>query len=113
MVFSHDPSENINAEFTVSVRGTNLIKVHGNELNYSIPRGIRLGLTNEERQLVVESMVKIFSVGRYDSVINYIGDVHSWYISSETCRFCGIYGSTYINTKSYHPQIIGRLPKKE
>ena len=113
LVFSHDPNENLEGEVTVSIRGTNLLKIRGKDLIYSIPVGIRLSLTNEERQLVVESMVKIFSVGRYDSVINYIGDVHSWYISSETCRFCGIYGSTYINTKSYHPQIIGRLPKKE
>lgn len=113
LVFSHDPNENLEGEITVSIRGTNLIKIHGKDLIYSIPRGIRLGLTDKERQLVVESMVKLFSVGRYDSVINYIGDVHSWSISSETCRFCGIHGSTYINSKSYRPQIIGRLPKKE
>lgn len=113
LVFSHDPSENIEGEITVSIRGTNLLKIRGKDLIYSIPGGIRLSLTNVERQLVVESMVKIFSVGRYDSVINYIGDVHSWYISSETCRFCGIYGSTYINTKSYRPQIVGKLPRKD
>ena len=113
LVFSHDPDENLEGEITVSIRGTNLLKVRGKDLIYSIPRGIRPGLTDKERQLVVESMVKLFSVGRYDSVINYIGDVHSWYISSEICRFCNIYGGTYINSKSYHPQIIGRLPKKE
>lgn len=113
LVFSHDPSENLEGEITVSIRGTNLIKIRGKDLIYSIPRGIRLGLTDKERQLVVENMVKLFSVGQYDSVINYIGDVHSWSISSETCRFCGIHGSTYINSKSYRPQIIGRLPKKE
>lgn len=113
LVFSHDPSENIEGEITVPIRGTNLLKIRGKDLIYSIPGGIRLSLTNEERQLVVESMVKIFSVGQYKSVINYIGDVYSWYISSEICRFCNIYGDTYINSKSYRPQIIGRLPKKE
>lgn len=113
LVFSHDPNENINGEFTVSVRGTNLIKVHGNELSYNIPRGIRLGLTSEERQLVVKNITILFSAGKYSNVTKYIGDLHSWYISSEICRFCNIYGNTYINSKSYRPQIIGRLPKKE
>lgn len=113
LVFSHDPSVNINGEFTVSVRGTNLFKIRGKDLIYSIPRGIRLGLNEKERKLVVESVITLFSVGQYKSVINYIGDVHSWYISSEICRFCNIYGNTYINSKDYRPQIIGRIPKKE
>ena len=113
LVFSHDPSENLEGEITVSIRGINLLKIRGKDLIYSIPRGIRLGLNDKERKLVVESMVKLFSVGRYDSVINYIGDVHSWSISSETCRFCGIHGSTYINSKSYRPQIVGKLPRKD
>ena len=112
LVFSHEPNENLEGEVTVSIRGTNLLKVRGKDLIYSIPRGIRLDLNEKERKLVVESVITLFSVGQYKSVINYIGDVHSWYISSEICRFCGIYGSTYINTKSYHPQIIGRLPKR-
>lgn len=113
LVFSYDPSENLECEITVSIRGTNLLKIRGKDLIYSIPRGIRLGLNEKERKLVVESVITLFSVGQYKSVINYIGDVHSWYISSEICRFCNIYGGTYINSKSYHPQIIGRLPKKE
>lgn len=112
LVFSHDPSENLEGEITVSIRGTNLLKIRGKDLIYSIPRGIRLGLNEKERKLVVESVITLFSVGQYKSVINYIGDVYSWYISSETCRFCGIHGSTYINSKSYRPQIIGRLPKR-
>lgn len=113
LVFSHDPNENLEGEITVSVRGTNLLKVSGKDLIYYIPRGIRLSLTSEERQLVVDSVITLFSVGQYKSVINYVGDVHSWYISPEICRFCGIHGSTYINSKSYRPKIIGRLPKKE
>ena len=113
LVFSHDPSENLEGEINISIRGTNLLKVRGKDLIYSIPRGIRLGLNDKERKLVVESVITLFSVGQYKSVINYIGDVHSWYISSEICRFCNIYGVTYINSKSYHPQIIGKLPKKE
>lgn len=113
LVFSHDPNENLEGEVTVSIRGTNLLKVRGNDLIYSIPGGIRLGLNDKERKLVVESVITLFSVGQYKSVINYIGDVYSWYISSEICRFCNIYGDTYINSKSYRPQIIGILPKKE
>jgi len=113
LVFSHDPSENIKGEITVSVRGTNLLKIYGKELIYFIPRGIRLSLTNEERKLVVENITTLFSVGQHKTITNYIGDLHSWSISSETCRFCGIHGYTYINSKSYRPQIIGRLPKKE
>lgn len=113
LVFSHDPNENLEGEVTVSVRGTNLLKVSGKELIYFIPRGIRLSLTNEERKLVVENITTLFSVGQHKTITNYIGDLHSWSISSETCRFCGIHGSTYINSKSYRPQIIGRLPKKE
>lgn len=112
LVFSHDPSENLEGEITVSVRGTNLLKIHGKDLIYSIPRGIRLGLNEKERKLVVDSVISLFSVGQYKSVINYIGDVYSWYISSEICRFCNIYGDTYINSKSYRPQIVGKLPRK-
>lgn len=112
LVFSHDPSENINAEFTVSVRGTNLIKVHGKELSYNIPRGIRLGLTNEERQLVVKNITTLFSAGKYSNVTKYIGDLHSWYISSEICRFCNIHGDTYVNSKSYRPQLVEQFPRK-
>jgi hypothetical protein len=111
LVFSHDPSENINGEFTVSVRGTDLIKVQGKELIYNIPRGIRLGLTNEERQLVVKNITTLFSAGKYSNVTKYIGDLHSWYISSEICRFCNKYGDTYINSKSYSPQLVAN-PKK-
>ena len=113
LVFSHDPNENIKGDITVSIRGTNLLKIYGKELIYFIPRGIRLSLTNEERKLVVENITTLFSVGQHKTITNYIGDLHSWSISSETCRFCGIHGSTYINSKSYRPQIIGRLPKKE
>lgn len=113
LVFSHDPSENLEGEITVSIRGTNLLKIYGKELIYFIPRGIRLSLTNEERKLVVVNITTLFSVGQHKTITNYIGDLHSWSISSETCRFCGIHGSTYINSKSYRPQIIGRLPKKE
>lgn len=112
LVFSHDPNENLEGEITVSVRGTNLLKVRGKDLIYSIPRGIRLGLNEKERKLVVEYVITLFSVGQYKSVIDYIGDVYSWYISSEICRFCNIYGNTYINSKSYSPQLIAQFPKK-
>lgn len=112
LVFSHDPNENLEGEITVSVRGTNLLKVRGKDLIYSIPRGIRLGLNEKERKLVVEYVITLFSVGQYKSVINYIGDVYSWYISSEICRFCNIYGNTYINSKTYSPQLIAQFPKK-
>lgn len=112
LVFSHDPNENLEGEITVSVRGTNLLKVRGKDLIYSIPRGIRLGLSEKERKLVVGYVITLFSVGQYKSVINYIGDVYSWYISSEICRFCNIYGNTYINSKSYSPQLIAQFPKK-
>ena len=37
LVFSHDPNENIKGGISVSVRGTNLLKLHGKELIYSIP----------------------------------------------------------------------------
>ena len=113
LVFSHDPSENLEGEITVSVRGTNLLKVSGKDLIYYIPRGIRLSLTSEERQLVVDSVITLFSVGQYKSVINYVGDVHSWYISSEICRFCNIYGDTYINSKSYRPQLVARTIERK
>lgn len=112
LVFSHDPDENLEGEITVSIRGTNLLKVHGKDLIYSIPRGVRLDLNEKERKLVVESVITLFSVGQYKSVMNYIGDVHSWYISSEICRFCNIHGVTYINSKSYRPQLIAQFPKK-
>lgn len=111
LVFSHDPNENLEGEITVSVRGTNLLKVRGKDLIYSIPRGIRLGLNEKERKLVVECVITLFSVGQYKSVINYIGDVYSWYISSEICRFCNIHGVTYINSKSYRPKLVAN-PKK-
>ena len=112
LVFSHDPSENLEGEITVSLRGTTLLKIRGKDLIYSIPRGIRLGLNDKECKLVAGSIITLFSVGQYKSVINYIGDVHSWYISSEICRFCGVYGETYINSKSYSPQLIAQFPKK-
>lgn len=106
LVFSHDSNENLEGEVSVSVRGTNLLKVRGKDLIYSIPRGIRLDLNEKERKLVVDSVISLFSVGQYKSVINYIGDVYSWYISSEICRFCNIYGDTYINSKSYRPRLL-------
>lgn len=112
LVFSHDPNENIKGEITVSVRGTNLLKVHGKELIYAIPRGIRLSLTSEERQLVVKNITTLFSSGKYSNVNKYIGDLHSWYISSEICRFCNIHGDTYINSKSYSPQLVAQFPRK-
>lgn len=112
LVFSHDPNENIKGGISVSVRGTNLLKLHGKELIYSIPRGIRLSLTSEERQVVVENVNILFSIGKYSNVTKYIGDLHSWYVSSEICRFCGVYGETYINSKSYRPQLIAQFPKK-
>lgn len=112
LVFSHDPNENIKGEISVSVRGTNLLKLQGKEIIYSIPRGIRLSLTSEERQVVVENVNILFSIGKYSNVIKYIGDLHSWYVSSEICRFCGVYGETYINSKSYHPQLVAQFPKK-
>jgi hypothetical protein len=112
LVFSHDPSENITGEITVSIRGTDLLKLHGKEIIYSIPRGIRLALTSEERQVVVENVNILFSIGKYSNVIKYIGDLHSWYVSSEICRFCGVYGETYINSKSYRPQLVAQFPKK-
>lgn len=111
-MFSHDPNENIKGEISVSVRGTNLLKLQGKEIIYSIPRGIRLSLTSEERQVVVENVNILFSIGKYSNVIKYIGDLHSWYVSSEICRFCGVYGETYINSKSYHPQLVAQFPKK-
>ena len=43
------------------------------------------------------------SVGKNKYVFSYIGTVSNWYISSEICRFCNIYGDTYINSKSYQP----------
>lgn len=100
LVFSHNPNENLEGEVTVSVRGTNLLKVRGKDLIYSIPRGIRLDLNEKERKLVVESVITLFSVGQHKTITNYIGDLHSWYISSEICRFCNIYDGTYINSKS-------------
>ena len=112
LVFSHDPNENIKGEISVSARGTNLLKLHGKEIIYSIPRGIRLSLTSEERQVVVENVNILFSISKYSNVIQYIGDLHSWYVSSEICRFCGVYGETYINSKSYHPQLVAQFPKK-
>ena len=45
------------------------------------------------------------------TVTNYIGDLHSWSISSEICRFCGIHGNTYINSKSYKPEIKNKSVK--
>jgi len=111
LVFSHDPNENLEGEITVSIRGTNILKVRGKDLIYSIPRGVRLDLNDKERQLVVGSMIKLFNAGQYNTVINYIGDVYSWYISSEICRFCNIYGDTYINSKSYNPGTVNKTTK--
>ena len=112
LVFSYDPKENIKHQISVSVRGTTLIKVCKGELIYSIPNGIRLSLTKDERILLTKSLETLMSVGKYKYVFNYIGTVSNWYISSEICRFCNIYGNTYINSKSYSPQLIAQFPKK-
>lgn len=112
LVFSYDPKENIKHQISVSVRGTTLIKVCKGELIYSIPNGIRLSLTKDERILLTKSLNTLMSVGKYKYVFNYIGTVSNWYISSEICRFCNIYGNTYINSKSYSPQLIAQFPKK-
>lgn len=112
LVFSYDPKENIKHQISVSVRGTTLIKVCKGELIYSIPNGIRLSLTKDERILLTKSLNTLMSVGKYKYVFNYIGTVSNWYISSEICRFCNIYGNTYINSKSYSHQLIAQFPKK-
>lgn len=112
LVFSYDPKENIKHQISVSVRGTTLIKVCKGELIYSIPNGIRLSLTKDERILLTKSLNTLMSVGKYKYVFNYIGTVSNWYISSGICRFCNIYGVTYINSKSYSPQLIAQFPKK-
>lgn len=111
LVFSYDPKENIKHQISISVRGTTLIKVCKGELIYSIPNGIRLSLTKDERILLTKSLETLMSVGKYKYVFSYIGTVSNWYISSEICRFCNIYGVTYINSKSYRPQIVAN-PKK-
>ena len=112
LVFSYDPKENIKHQISISVRGTTLIKVCKGELIYSIPNGIRLSLTKDERILLTKSLETLMSVGKYKYVFSYIGTVSNWYISSEICRFCSIYGDTYINSKSYSPQLIAQFPKK-
>ena len=111
LVFSYDPKENIKHQISVSIRGTTLIKVCKGELIYSIPNGIRLSLTKDERILLTKSLETLMSVGKYKYVFSYIGTVSNWYISSEICRFCNIYGVTYINSKSYRPQIVAN-PRK-
>lgn len=111
LVLSYDPKENIKHQISVSVRGTTLIKVCKGELIYSIPNGIRLSLTKEERILLTKSLETLMSVGKYKYVFNYIGNVSNWYISSEICRFCSIYGDTYLNSKSYRPKLVA-TPKK-
>lgn len=111
LVFSYDPKENIKHQISVSIRGTTLIKVCKCELIYSIPNGIRLSLTKDERILLTKSLETLMSVGKYKYVFSYIGTVSNWYISSEICRFCNIYGVTYINSKSYRPQIVAN-PRK-
>ena len=114
LVFSHDPSEDLRNQMSVSVRGITLLKVNSKDISYNIPRGIRLRLTSEERKLLTDNLLTLMGVGEYNTVLNYTGgDLHSWYISSEICRFVGTNGDVYINSKSYRPQIIGRLPKKE
>lgn len=103
LVFSYDPKENIKHQISVSIRGTTLIKVCKGELVYSIPNGIRLRLTKEEGILLTKSLNTLMSVGKDRYVFSYIGTISNWYISSEICRFCNIYGDTYINSKSYNP----------
>ena len=111
LVFSHDPKEDIKGQISISVRGTTLMKVCKGEIIYSIPNGIRLSLTKEEGILLTKSLNTLMSVGKYKYVFSYIGTLSNWYISSEICRFCNIYGNTYINSKSYSPQLIAN-PKK-
>lgn len=103
LVFSYDPKENIKHQISVSVRGTTLIKVCKGDLIYNIPNGIRLRLTKEESISLTKSLNTLMSVGKDKYVFSYIGTVSDWYISSEICRFCNIYGDTYINSKSYNP----------
>lgn len=103
LVFSYDPRENIKHQISVSSRGTTLIKVCKGDLIYTIPNGIRLRLTKEEGILLTKSLNTLMSVGKDKYVFSYIGTVSDWYISSKICRFCNIYGDTYINSKSYKP----------
>lgn len=103
LVFSYDPKENIKHQISISVRGTTLIKVCKGDLIYNIPNGIRLRLTKEESISLTKSLNTLMSVGKDKYVFSYIGTVSHWYISSEICRFCNIYGDTYINSKSYNP----------
>lgn len=69
LVFSYDPKENIKHQISVSVRGTTLIKVCKGELIYSIPNGIRLSLTKDERLLLTKSLNTLMSVGKYKYVL--------------------------------------------
>lgn len=110
LVFSYDPKENIKHQILVSIRGTTLIKVCKGELTYSIPNGIRLSLTKDERILLTKSLETMMRAGN-KYVFTYLGTLKDWYISSEICRFCNIYGDTYINSKSYNPRVVNKTTK--
>jgi len=110
LVFSYDPKENIKHQISVSIRGTTLIKVCKGELVYSIPNGIRLHLTKDERILLTKSLETIMRKGN-KYVFTNLGTLNDWYISSEICRFCNIYGDTYTNSKSYKPELKNKSIK--
>ena len=96
LVFSHDPSDNVDGQFTVSLRGITLLKVKGRYIEYRIPtRGNKTYFSEEEYALMRNCFKEIFRIGS-STVESCYGRLHDWRISRDMFRFVSYIGNVCI-----------------
>ena len=96
LVFSHDPSDNVDGQFTVSLRGITLLKVKGRYIEYRIPtRGSKTYFSEEEYSLMRNCFKEIFRIGS-STVESCYGRLHDWHISKNMFRFVSYIGNVCI-----------------
>lgn len=96
LVFSHDPSDNVDSQFTVSLRGITLLKVKGRYIEYRIPtRGSKTYFSEEEYSLIRNCFKELFRIGS-STVESCYGRLHDWRISRDMCRFVSYIGNVCI-----------------
>lgn len=96
LVFSHDPSDNVDGQFTISFRGITLLKVKGRYIEYRIPtRGGKTYFSENEYNLMRNCFKELFRIGS-STVESCYGRLHDWRISRDMCRFVSYIGNVCI-----------------
>ena len=96
LVFSHDPNDNVDGQFTISLRGITLLKVKGRYIEYRVPtRESKTYFSEEEYSLIRNCFKELFRIGS-STVESCYGRLHDWRISRDMCRFVSYIGNVCI-----------------